>query len=62
MSDSQTNASAPETGLTDEKYAAQSLRFTPLRSYAIARTLSRGIDRERAQSPIVPAQRFRYSA
>lgn len=63
MSDTQTIIDAsPETGKAKDRQAAQGQRYTPLRSYVIARRLSRGSDRDLAHSPIVPAQRLRYSA
>lgn len=63
MSDTQTiTSAAPETGKAHGKHAAQGQRYTPLRSYVIARTLSRGGNRDLAHSPIVPARRLRYSA
>lgn len=61
MSDSQIRAASPETGKAGQRPAAQSLRFTPLRSRVVARPCH-GVDRELVRSPIVPAPRLRHSA
>jgi hypothetical protein len=62
MSNTQTiiEVSARERGKLDDR--AQGQRYTPLRSFVIARALRRETDSSLAHSPIVPERRFRYSA